>query len=376
MKVLVTGGAGFIGSHLVDALVERGHHVTVLDNLDPQVHGAATEPMNLRSHLLTSAVRFIRGDIVDPATVADVLGNVEGVVHLAAAVGVGQSMYDPGYYTRVNVHGQGVLMKAMLERRQSLKKFVVASSMSVYGEGAYACVQHGTVYPRPREEAALVAGRWDPLCPVCGGPVSVARTAEDKPVAPTSIYAITKKTQEEMALCFGATYGLPTIACRFFNVFGSRQSLSNPYTGVAAIFMGRLKNDRAPMVFEDGEQPRDFIHVHDVAAAVARALETDIAGTVTLNVCTGRPVTIRDVARTLAQALGKEIEPAVTGQYRAGDIRGCIGDPTHARDTIGFDAAISFESGLSELLAWSRAERAEDQVERSLAELARFSLVK
>ena len=330
----------------------------------------------LRSLSTSDAVRFVRGDLVDPATVAEVLSDAEGVVHLAAAVGVGQSMYDPDYYTRVNVHGQGVLMKAMLERRKSLRKFVVASSMSVYGEGAYSCLEHGTVHPPPRDEAALRAARWDPRCPACGGPVSVALTDEDKPVAPSSIYAITKKAQEEMALCFGTAHGLPTVACRFFNVFGSRQSLSNPYTGVAAIFMGRLKNDRAPLIFEDGEQPRDFIHVHDVAEAVIRALETDLRGTVALNVCTGRPVTIRSVARTLAQALGKEIEPEVTGQCRAGDVRGCIGDPTRARNAIGFDAATSFASGVDELLAWSRAEAAEDLVERSLAELGRFSLVK
>ena len=267
-------------------------------------------------------------------------------------------------------------MKAMLERRESLRKFVVASSMSVYGEGAYSCLQHDTVYPPLRDEAALRAARWDPNCPTCGGPLSAALTAEDKPVAPSSIYAITKKAQEEMALCFGAAHGLPTVACRFFNVFGSRQSLSNPYTGVAAIFVGRLKNNRAPLIFEDGEQPRDFIHVHDAAKAVVRAIDTDMRGAVALNVCTGRPVTIRSVARKLAQALGKEIEPEVTGQCRAGDIRGCIGNPTRARDAIGFEASTSFTSGVDELLAWSRAEAAEDLVERSLAELDRFSLVK
>ena len=376
MRVLVTGGAGFIGSHLVERLVHRGHEVSVLDNLDPQVHGSAAGPVHLQALVDAGAVHFQRGDVTHPADVQPAVADAEAVVHLAAAVGVGQSMYDPQYYTSVNVHGQGVLMKAMLERRDQLRRFVVASSMSIYGEGAYRCERDGEVYPAPRTEAALRAGQWDPSCPVCGEPVRPAPTTEHKPPHPTSIYAITKKTQEEMALCFGETYGVPTVACRFFNVYGSRQSLSNPYTGVAAIFMSRLKNDRPPLIFEDGEQPRDFIHVHDVADAVTRALELPVAGAEVVNVCSGRATTIRQVASTLTAALGKDIEPEVVGQFRAGDIRACIGDPQRAAELLDFRASVSFADGIRELLEWSGHAQAEDRVPRSLQELQRFSLVK
>lgn len=377
MRVLVTGGAGFIGSHVVDRLVDRGHEAVVLDNLDPQVHGeAAALPPYLERHLLAGQVELVRGDVRDGDAVTKALAGVDSVVHLAAAVGVGQSMYEPHYYTSVNVDGQGVLMEAMAREPKKYRALVVASSMSIYGEGAYRCAEHGDVAPLPREEARLEAGEWDVPCVACERALQPAFTAETKPLQFTSVYAITKKTQEELALCFGAAYRIPTLALRFFNVYGSRQALSNPYTGVAAIFMGRLKNGRPPLIFEDGRQSRDFLHVSDAAAAVVGAVERDDGASGAFNVCTGEPVTIRQVAEALAERLGVGIQPHVVGRYRTGDIRHCVGDPTRARDALGFEAHTSFTEGLDELIAWSAEQEALDRVETSLAELERRGLVR
>ena len=378
MKVLVTGGAGFIGSHVVDLLVHGDRDVVVLDNLDPQVHGVdASPPPWLQSHLDAGRVSFHYGDVRERGAVEQALDGVDTVIHLAAAVGVGQSMYEPDYYTSVNDYGQGVLMAAMVADADRYRRFVVASSMSIYGEGAYVCERDGDVFPRTRSAEQIESGSWDPPCPVCGGPLEPALTTEDKPAEATSVYAITKKSQEELALCVGRAYGIPTVALRFFNTYGSRQALSNPYTGVAAIFLGRLKNGRPPLVFEDGRQTRDFVHVKDVAASVLRAAdaEIDVPGRV-YNVCTGRPLSITDVAEVLASRLQLDIEPEIVNGARSGDIRHCVGDPSLARDEIGFVAETSLEAGLDELIAWSEDQRAEDRVDDSMRALVTRGLVR
>ncbi len=377
MKVLVTGGAGFIGSHTVDRLIARDHEVTVLDNLDPQVHGdGGKTPANLQAHLSSKSLRFIHGDVRDRDTVAAALVGIDAVVHLAAAVGVGQSMYKPSYYTDVNVAGQGRLLEEMVSGAKRYRRLVVASSMSIYGEGAYLCEQHGVAAPPPRLEAQLAKSEWELLCSSCGRTLQRALTKEDKPLQSTSIYAVTKKTQEELALCFGRAYRIPTIALRFFNVYGSRQALSNPYTGVAAIFLSRLKNGKAPLVFEDGKQSRDFIHVGDVARAVVQAVEGEDAVWDAYNVCTGNPVTISQVGTALARRLGLKTQPGLVGKYRAGDIRHCVGDPGRARQLMRFEATTTFEAGLDELIAWSERQRPVDRVEASLAELEKQGLVR
>ncbi len=377
MRILVTGGAGFIGSHVVDRLVEREHQVVVLDNLDPQVHGAdAAEPTHIAEHVAAGRVEFLRGDVRDAEAVRLALNGVHAVIHLAAAVGVGQSMYEPHYYTSVNVDGQGVLMEEMAKDPKRYRRFVVASSMSIYGEGAYRCARHGELAPPPREDAQLARGEWELHCPECGAVLEPVLTGEDKPLQFTSVYAVTKKTQEELALCFGRAYGIPTLALRFFNVFGSRQALSNPYTGVAAIFMGRLKNGNAPLVFEDGAQSRDFIHVFDIADAVVRAAEGDGAACDAVNICTGQRISIGEVGSVLAERLGVELAPQMVGKYRAGDIRHCIGNPARAKEVLGFEARMSFAEGLDELLAWSAEQEAADRVDASFAQLERQGLVR
>jgi dTDP-L-rhamnose 4-epimerase len=288
---------------------------------------------------------------------------------------VGQSMYEPHYYTSVNVDGQGVLIEALAKDPSRWRRVVVASSMSIYGEGAYRCAEHGAVAPPPRDDARLAVAEWEVPCPACGRTLIPAPTAESKPLQRTSVYAITKKAQEELALCFGAAYRVPTLALRFFNVYGSRQSLSNPYTGVAAIFLSRLKNGRAPIIYEDGAQSRDFIHVHDAADGVVAALDAPSTVAGAINICTGGPVTVRQIAEVLADRLGVRSVPEVVGKYRSGDIRHCVGDPARAREALGFAARVGLADGLDELIAWSAGVQAEDRVSASHRVLEEQGLV-
>ena len=375
MKVLVTGGAGFIGSHLVDRLVEARHEVVVLDNLDPQVHGRVEQPRHLAGHLASGAVRFLRGDVTDRAALGAALEGAEAVVHLAAAVGVGQSMYEPHYYVHTNATGTGLLLDLMAKSPGRVRKLVVASSMSLYGEGAFHCPGCGGQRAGERTAERLEAGRWEVPCAACGTDMEPRPTSEDKPAEIASVYAATKKHQEDLAVSFGRAWRIPTFALRFFNVFGPRQSLSNPYTGVAAIFLSRLLNAHAPLVFEDGQQARDFIDVRDIAQAVKMAVESDRAGAHVLNVATGRKTTVAEVASALSRALSIDLPPQLMGKYRAGDIRHCYGDPARAREVLGFEARYTFEQGLPALIDWCRREQPEDRVEDSLQELKRRRLV-
>ncbi|MDQ2806253.1 MAG: NAD-dependent epimerase/dehydratase family protein [Chloroflexota bacterium] len=368
-RILVLGGAGFIGSHLVDALIACGHQVRVLDALVPQVHGP--EPLGAagRPRYLHPAAEFIRADITDAAAVRRALTGIEVVYHEAAEVGVGQSMYEIVRYTQANTLGTAVLLEALTTDRGAVRKVIVASSMSIYGEGAYHCPTHGRVYPKLRGEAQLAARDWEMHCPICAGPATPAPTAEDKPLFPTSIYAINKRDQEEMCLAVGRAYGIPTVALRYFNVYGTRQALSNPYTGVAAIFSGRLLNNKPPMIFEDGGQQRDFIHVSDIVQANLRALETDAADYEALNIGTGQCVTVREVAEALAAGLGKAIAPEIVRQFRAGDIRHCYADISKAHRLLGYVPTVRFSDGVAELLAWVRDQQATDRADQARAEL-------
>ena len=359
MRVLITGGAGFIGSHLADRLLAEGHEVRALDNPDQQVH-----PDGERPEYLAGDVELQVGDVRDRDGVRRALDGVDAVVHFAAAVGVGQSMYEIERYTSINAIGAAVVLEAAVERRDAIRKLLVASSMSIYGEGQYRNPRSGEsgIAPRLRPEAQLAAREWDVLGDD-GTPLEPEPTAETKPLRPTSIYAIGKRDHEEMFLAVGAAYGIPAVALRFFNAYGERQALSNPYTGVAAIFSSRLLNDRPPVVFEDGEQTRDFIDVRDITRCCTLALERDGADGRTLNVGTGVPTSISEVARVIAQGLGKEIEPEIRNEYRAGDIRHCFADTGLADELLGFRAEIPFAAGMQELLAWLEGQEAADSVD-------------
>jgi dTDP-L-rhamnose 4-epimerase len=370
-NVLVTGGAGFIGSHLVDALIERGHRVRVLDALVSQVHGENAVPA-----YLNSAAEFVQGDVCDRKVVDAALEGIDVVFHEAAEVGVGQSMYEIERYVRANDLGTAVLLEAILARQPQIKKLVVASSMSIYGEGAYTCETCGSVAPQIRPASQLLERRWEVECPKCGKLLSPAPTTEEKPLFPTSVYAVTKQDQEQFCLAVGRSYGIPSVALRYFNVYGTRQALSNPYTGVCAIFSARLLNGNRPMVFEDGEQTRDFVHVSDIVRANLLALDTDRADYQAINVGTGAATSIRTVSRLLAEGLGLDLEPEIVAKYREGDIRHCVADISKAKSLLGYEPQVSLERGIPELLSWVRAQAAQDQVASATAELESRQLVR
>src|SRR4051794_7737888 len=300
-RVLVTGGAGFVGSYLVDALLQRGFNVRVYDGLSEQVHPAGIPDY------LAHDIELVRADVRDMEKLRSALRGVDVVYHFAAAVGVGQSMYEISNYMGVNTQGTANLLQVLLDMKIPIEKLVVASSMSIYGEGRYRCDECGDVAPPVRETEQLLAKRWETLCPTCGSTLAPVPTDESKPLQASSIYALSKKDQEEMTLLFGRTYGLPVVAMRYFNIYGPRQALSNPYTGVAAIFASRLLNGRAPLIFEDGRQMRDFVSVHDITAANLLAMERDEANGHALNIGSGEPITIQQVADVLSDSLGMQI---------------------------------------------------------------------
>jgi dTDP-L-rhamnose 4-epimerase len=370
-RILVTGGAGFIGSHLVDALVAGGHSVRVLDALVPQVHGPQAEWPTW----VPRDVEKLRGDVSDTGVWTRALAGVDVVYHLAAEVGVGQSMYEIARYVTANTLGTARLLDHVARGGHSIRKLIVASSMSLYGEGAYRNTKGEKVYPRLRSVALRKVGHWEmedqseePLLPV--------PTAEDKPLYPTSIYGISKRDQEEMCLTVGRAYQLPTIALRFFNVYGPRQALGNPYTGVAAIFSSRLLNGNAPVLFEDGLQSRDFVHVKDVVEALLSCLHCDGADYEAINVGSGRALTVLDLANALIREMDVDVKPRLAYQFREGDIRHCYADITKAQELLGYQPRIMFEDGVGELVEWVRRQNAEDRTGAAAAELGARGLTR
>lgn len=372
MKVLVTGGAGFIGSYVCEALVQRGHDVRILDNLDPQVHGSAR---HWPSYLPGNVGKML-GDVRDRAVLGEALNDREAVIHLAAAVGVGQSMYEIERYSSVNVIGTAVLLEEIIKRKTRVSKLLVASSMSVYGEGAYRAMDGSRVAPVSRSLAQLSRGQWE-MQDDSGHLLLPMATREDKPLQPQSVYAINKRDQEEMCLSVGKAYGIPTIALRMFNVYGPRQALSNPYTGVVAIFSSRLLNRQPPLIFEDGRQLRDFVHVEDVAQAYVSALESgqEVDG-LALNVGSGCSVSVLEIAQLLAEHMDVAIAPLTTGRYRDGDVRHCFGDIGLIQQKLGWKPKWDFNEGVACLLRWLQEQKAEDKVSGAYLELERRGLVK
>jgi len=368
-KVLVTGGVGFIGSHTTDLLLEQGYHVTILDNLEPQVHG---KERKLPDYINQNAV-LTYGNVLDRELLKKTIREVDAIIHLAAMVGVGQSMYQIERYIDVNTRGTANLLDLLVNTENNIKKLVVASSMSIYGEGKYYCENCSTnVYPGLRNQATLEKKQWNHSCPTCGHALTPLPTDEEKPLLSTSIYAMTKRHQEEMCLLTGKTYDIPTVALRYFNVYGSRQALSNPYTGCAAIFTSRILNGKPPYVFEDGNQTRDFIHVRDIARANLNALENNNANYKAINIGTGKPITIKNLAETLTKLYHKpSLHPHTSNEYRKGDIRHCYADTTKAQTLLNFKPTISLQNGLNELANWAKTHGwgAIDLFENSLKEL-------
>ena len=366
--VLITGGAGFVGSHLADELLAHGYRVRVLDNLCEQVHGdGGGRPVYLHPE-----VELVRGDIRDAAAVRHALQGVEAVFHFAAAVGVGQSMYEIERYTDINNRGTAVLLEALAA--SPVSRLVVASSMSVYGEGLYADGAGRMVAPPERLPEQLLRGDWE-MHGDDGQVLAPLPTPETKTPSPSSIYALSKLDQERMCLLIGQAYGIPTVALRFFNIYGTRQALSNPYTGVLAIFASRYLNRRPPLVFEDGRQRRDFVNVQDVARACLLALRTPAAAGHALNIGSGQSISVVEVAAQMAQALGiDDLPPQVIGKYRAGDIRHCFADIRLASEVLGYRPQVALADGLEVLVDWMLGQRAFDRVEAASAELEQRGL--
>jgi dTDP-L-rhamnose 4-epimerase len=366
-RILVTGGAGFIGSHVTDLLLSTGYAVRIIDCLSKQVH------CHGRPDYLSRDAELIVSDIRDPDAVEQALHRVDMVIHLAAAVGVGQSMYEIAAYTHINEFGTAVLLEALA--RNPVERLVVASSMSIYGEGLSQRGDGTIVIPNERPAEQLRQGRWD-LYDQTGEPLEPLPTPESKPTSLSSVYALNKFHQERLCLMIGKAYNIPTLALRFFNVYGPRQALSNPYTGVIAIFAARLINGRAPLLFEDGRQRRDFVHVQDVAKSCLLALETERGIGDAFNVGSGESRSIFSVATDIAAAMNRsDLQPRAINKYRVGDIRHCFADITKAKKDLRFSPKVKFQDGLVELADWLARQAADDRIERATAELESRGLV-
>ncbi len=370
MKVLVTRGAGFIGSYVCKQLLNDNHEVVILDNLDPQIHNYKGWPdylpQNIEKH---------HGDVRDREMLGSLLNDCDAVIHLAASVGVGQSMYEIERYCSVSVMGTAILLEELIKRKDKIKKLIVASSMSIYGEGLYQTKNGDDFFPKSRKLVQLSEKKWelfddndDVLLPIA--------TKEDKKLMPESIYAINKRDQEEMCLVIGKAYGIPTVAFRMFNVFGPFQALSNPYTGVAAIFSSKLLKDEQPMIFEDGNQRRDFIYAEDVARAYSMALTNSDADGLALNLGSGESITIKQIAKTIADLMGKKIDTIITENFREGDVRHCFADISLIKKILKWEPKFTFEKGMENLIQWLLTHTIDKDVKSAFDELKNNGLLK
>jgi dTDP-L-rhamnose 4-epimerase len=371
-SALVIGGAGFIGSHLVDALVTKGHRTRILDNLLEQAHPRGPPDW------LNSEAEFVEGDLRDRATVERALEGIDVIFHQGGIVGNGQSMFDIRRYIDINSVGTANLIEALLARKDQIRRVVVASSMVVYGDGAYLCPHHGRLSRVSRPLARLVAAKWEPVCLACGAEVAPLPTPEDHTLAPTSTYGISKRDQEELSLVHGRANGLPTIALRYLNVYGSRQALSNPYTGVAAIIATRLLHRKPPTLFEDGQQRRDFCHVSDVVEAnLAAATAPEEALYKAYNIGTGHSVTVLELSQMLAVELAREDIPLSTScEFREGDIRHCFADVSMAKRLLNWEARVTLRDGIAELARWASAQNPIDYTDEANSELRARGLIR
>lgn len=375
-KVLITGGAGFIGSHLSKKLINRGWDVTVLDNLSPQIHGASLDEMEVREKL-DHNVRFVRGDVCNRADWEQVLDDQEAIVHLAAETGTGQSMYQIEQYVNVNVRGTAILLDCLVKSRRKIQKVVVASSRAIYGEGKNKCPIHGVVYPGSRKGIDMALGDFQVKCPICGADVSPLPTDEDSTLSPSSIYAITKLNQEQMVICICRSLGIPAVALRFQNVFGPGQSLKNPYTGILSIFSTAILNEERINIFEDGLESRDFVYIDDATEATVRTLESEFSSYDAFNVGSGVAITVMQVAKALYKHYGKSINIDVSGNYRLGDIRHNFASLDRIEKVIGFRPAWDFEQGVEAFVEWVRKQKVNfSRYTVSLEEMRQLGLMK
>lgn len=374
MNLLIAGGAGFIGTHLTRCLLRQGHEVTILDNFLPQVHGDSRELCaDLAEH-----VRLIRGDVADRSAWEAALPGAECVIHLAAETGTGQSMYEVARYERTNMAGTAAFFDVLVkEPGRRVERLVVASSRAIYGEGAYRCPEHGIVYPRSRPVAEKKAGLFDPVCPVCGGPLCSIATPEIAPLQPSSFYGLTKQVQEQMTLMFCEALEIPAVALRYQNVYGPGQSLSNPYTGILAIFSNLARSSQPIQIFEDGAESRDFVYIDDVVDATCASIFQPLSGNCSLNVGSGERITVLDVATEICRFYGSTSEVKITGAFREGDIRHGVADLAQIRSLLQYSPSWHFSAGLGRFLEWAAENAAaEGGYIQSLVEMSEWGLLR
>lgn len=371
LKALVTGGAGFIGSFIADRLIKEGHEVVVLDNLEEQVH-----PGRSRPSYLNPEAEFMEGDVRSIIDWERALDGIEVVFHDAALVGIGQSMYEVKRYTETNITGTANLFELLVAGKYNVKKVVLASSATIYGEGSYSCKKCGTVYPHIRKEENLKNRRFEQSCPKCSAEVKPIPTPEEKPADSKFFYAITKKMQEDMCLSLGKNYGIPVTALRYFNVFGPRQSLNNPYTGAIAVFSTRLKNNNVPVIIEDGLQMRDFIFVQDIVEANMLAMKSKSSDFEAFNVGTGKGTSIKQLAEILIKLYGKKVKPEINFAYRPGDMRHVFADISKARSKLGFEPKTGLEDGLKKVKEWSDSQQAVDNFDKAFEEYKQKKVIR
>lgn len=358
-KILVSGGAGFLGSFLVDKLIDKGYQVRILDNLEKQVH------QGIKPRYLNKKAKFIKGDVRNYAAFKKALTGIEVVYHLAAAVGVAQSNYEVKKYTDVNIGGTANLVNFLINERHAVKKVIFPASMTGYGEGNYKCSKCDVVRPPVRSEKQLRKKDFSMHCPNCGRIVIPIPTEEEAQEYPSSVYALTKKAQKDLLLLVGNLYKIPTVAIRFFNVYGPRQSLSNPYTGVTAIFISRIKNNKPAIVYEDGNQTRDFLSVHDAVDVLIRAMERKSLDYKLINIGSGKPTPIKEVGAIIAKLLGRSNLLKISYKFRKNDVMHCYADISKAKRLLNFKPKITLKRGLEELVKWSLNEKAEDSFEKA-----------
>jgi dTDP-L-rhamnose 4-epimerase len=375
--VLVTGGAGFIGSHVAPALLRAGFDVRVLDNLSPQIHGAIPDGVHW---LKRRDIDFVRGSITSLADVRKALTNVDAVVHLAAETGTGQSMYEIARYSEVNIQGTATLLNAVITTKDhAVRRIVLASSRSIYGEGAYvctACSPDRRAYPESRLVEALAKHQWEPVCARCGSELTPVPTREDDPIRSASIYAATKSVQEDLVRISCSSSGIGYAILRLQNVYGEGQSLNNPYTGILSIFSTRIRHGLHLPIFEDGNESRDFVHVEDVANVFAAAVSSDIPLNRAINVGGGAKISVLDAAQELSRAFGVTPNCVVTGQYRVGDIRHNYADTDLLKNALGYTPEVDIQRGLERFVAWVREQPLpKDRLERAHAELGLHNMM-
>jgi len=378
MNILVTGGAGFIGSNLVLKLINKGYNVRVLDNLSKQIHGENPEESILYKSI-KKKVEFIRGDVRNIDIWNSALVNIDVVVHFAAETGTGQSMYEINKYTYVNVNGTASLLDYITNIKHSVKKIIIASSRAIYGEGKYKCNEHGVVYPLTREAVDMEKGDFEVKCPICNKDVSILPTDEESKIHPISVYGITKQVQEELVLVCCKSLGIPAISFRYQNVYGPGQSLQNPYTGILSIFSTCLMNNKPINIFEDGKESRDFVYIDDVVSATIKGIESEISGCMTVNVGNGIPTNVLTVAEALKNLYKSQSEITISGNYRLGDIRHNVADITILKKKLGYIPTVSFTDGIKNFTDWVRGQDIKNEdnyYEKSIVELKEKGLYK